>query len=91
MSNVVEPQPVPFTFSVQDEPALTTDGQKLVVVLIHTVSGFTKLFMTPEDAENMAGHWLAKAKEFKSRLILPASNINMTQDVVNKVLNGRDN
>lgn len=65
----VTPQPGPFTFLVSD--ATTDQGQRLCVVEIHTRSGMTRVFMTPEDAEKMAEHWLAKARQMRTGLIIP--------------------
>lgn len=89
MTTPITPQPTPFTFTFSD--ALATNGQKIVVVSIYTVTGTTQLFMTPEDGETIAEQWLAVSKQCKSGLILPQTNVKINEEIIKTALEGRSN
>lgn len=65
----VVPQPTPFTFLVAE--GRSGDGQKLNVIEIHSITGMQRLFMSPEEAEKAAAHWLSVARSQRTGLYVP--------------------
>jgi hypothetical protein len=75
MTQPVTPAPTPFTFLVGQ--AHTGDGQTLVMIEIHSITGVTRLFCKPEEAEAMAGNWLQVAQQTRTGLFLPGQGLTL--------------
>ncbi len=64
-------QPQPSTYSFFFKEAVTGDGKVLCVVEIYHIAGMIRVFLNPDDAENIAEHWVKKVKKLKYGLYIP--------------------
>lgn len=72
---VVQPQPSPETWMVS--PVDTTEGPKMVMIRIASLSGVHVSFLDQEAAENIGKQIIAIAQTARSSLVVPGPGFNL--------------